>query len=349
MVELEFHNPKISVVMPVYKGDEYLSEAVDSILNQTFSDFEFIIICDNPTNETKDILEKYQQSDSRIHVYYQERQGLVKSLNMGLEFARGKYIARMDADDISLPERLQIQYDFLETKPNIGLCGTWIENFGQKSGIHQLPITNEDIKSKIFFGYAIAHPSVMIRKEIIDGAGGYNSHFNYIEDYELWTRICDITEVYNIPKILLQRRVHGGNITIGKQEKQFRLMREVHRRLILKIGINPTEYEQNLHEYIYKGQLSNLYSLDDAESWLLKIILANKGKRIYPEPAFSRTVEKYFYQTIMNLNSSLYGKYKKIIFSQIYKEAKYSPIPIIKRLARLTIFNVKKVFYQKLG
>lgn len=341
MTEVEFRNPKISVIMPVYKGDEYLSEAVDSILNQTFSDFEFIIICDNPTNETKDILDKYQQSDSRIHVFYQEQQGLANSLNKGITLAEGKYIARMDADDISLPERLQIQYDFLETNSNIGLCGTWIENFGQKSGIHQLPITNEDIKSKIFFGYAIAHPSVMIRKEKIDGAGGYNSHFNYIEDYELWTRICDVTEVYNIPKILLKRRVHGGNITIEKRDMQLNLLKEVHKHLLMKIGIRPTEGEQNLHEIICNGSYQDQYSLDDIESWLCKIIHANIEKKVYSEPEFSRTVEKYFFQILKKSYLPIIHKYKRVFRSDIYKQARLGHNIFIKHLTDLLINHFK--------
>ena len=109
------HPPKISVLMPIYKGDEYLSAAVDSILNQTFSDFEFIIICDDPTEKTRQILDKYKQSDSRIRVYYQEREGLVNSLNRGCSLAQGEYIARMDADDISLPERFEKQVKFLDS------------------------------------------------------------------------------------------------------------------------------------------------------------------------------------------------------------------------------------------
>lgn len=205
--------------MPVYKGDKYLSKAVDSILDQTFSDFEFIIICDDPTPETKEILNKYQQSDSRIHVYYQERQGLVNSLNMGISLAKGEYIARMDADDISLPRRFEKQIEFLRNNPEIQLVGSdleFIDNKGNKiieMKTPTIPTKPGLIKWNLFFQCCIYHPTIMTRKSVIERAGGYSPDYIHAEDYELWLRLSESVKLANLPDILLKLRKHENNIS----------------------------------------------------------------------------------------------------------------------------------------
>lgn len=218
------HQPKVSVVMPVYKGDVYLSEAVESILNQTFPDFEFIIICDDPTDTTRQVLDKYQQSDSRIKIYYQKREGLINSLNRGFSLARGEYIARMDADDVSLPERFAKQVQYLEKHPEIGIVGSFcwlIDENGHQYGILRVPINDLEIRWTSLLGSPFAHPVVMIRRDIIMQYNlFYDDEWKFVEDYELWIRMLEYTHGVNFIDPLLKYRVHFNQTTNKHREIQ---------------------------------------------------------------------------------------------------------------------------------
>lgn len=156
--------PVVSVLMSVYNCEEYLREAVDSILNQTFMDFEFIIIDDGSTDSTAAILAEYERKFTRLCIHHQTNQGVIASLNMGLELAQGKYIARMDADNVSLPERLAKQVDFLETHPEIGVLGTGaqiMDGYGNTSQTVQFPTQHGVLRRCLCFFNPIVHPTVM--------------------------------------------------------------------------------------------------------------------------------------------------------------------------------------------
>lgn len=295
--------PKVSVVMPVYKGDDYLSEAVDSILNQTFSDFEFIIICDNPTEKTEDMLNKYRQEDSRMKIYYQERQGLVNSLNRGFSLAQGEYIARMDADDISLPDRLEKQVKFMTENLEIGICGAWIKRIGQPpSYVWKVPCDYESIKSRMLFEPVIAHPSIIARKEIfLKKELAYMQDETYAEDYGLWVRAAKEIKLANMPEILMYYRIHTST---SNKEKQRIVANNIRFAQIKELGINPTKEELEIHEALsyYEVGLSRKL-IPEVSSWLEKLLNANCIMKIYPEPAFSATLAYYWYHAC---NSSTY-------------------------------------------
>ena len=210
--------------MSVYnEPEEWLRESIDSILNQTFSDFEFIIINDNPERELNcKVLNDYQKQDERIVVVENEYNiGLTKSLNKGLEIAKGKYIARMDADDISLPERLKKQVGFMESHAQIGVCGASILCFGRRNQKQFYPENDKDCF--IFQRSPFAHPTVMIRNCVLkSGNYFYNSEFRYAQDYELWSRLSKVTCFHNLPEILLKYRVTDAQLTSKHyREQQF--------------------------------------------------------------------------------------------------------------------------------
>jgi glycosyltransferase involved in cell wall biosynthesis len=292
--------PKISVVMPVYKGDEYLSEAVDSILNQTFSDFEFIIICDDPTNETRCILDKYQQNDSRMKIYYQERQGLVNSLNRGISLAKGEYIARMDADDVSLPTRFEKQVEFMDNNPEIGISGTWVKLIGKAPEfVLKHPCDHETIQSSMLFFCTIAHPSVILRRETFCKNGlCYNQDETYAEDYGLWVRAATVLRFANIPQLHLYYRMHDSNTNVTIQKE---VSGNIRLSQIRQLCINPTKVEFETHEalscYIFE---SNKDFISNAKSWLEKLQYANSRVKIYPEPAFSSVLANYWHSVCCN-------------------------------------------------
>lgn len=203
--------------MPVYDTEKYLGEAIESILNQTFRDFEFIIISEDSSSITRALLDHYRNQDARIKVYHQERQGLIASRNMGCELARGEYIALMDADDVSLPDRLERQLSFMDDHPSVGVCGSWaeiIDSNGNLIGKFCPPTSTALIKWNLTFYCGIANPSAIFRRESIKNLGFYHKDCLYCEDYDLWVRAMNHFEFANIPEFLLKLRKHGQNVTL---------------------------------------------------------------------------------------------------------------------------------------
>jgi glycosyltransferase involved in cell wall biosynthesis len=214
--------PLVSVVMSVYNGERFLREALDSILKQSFRDFEFIIIDDGSDDGSPTILNSYQMVDPRIRVSRQRNRGLIESLNVGCQLACGKYIARMDADDIAIPDRLSRQIEFMETYPKVGVLGGSVEmmdSAGRALGIGRNPLTNIEIHT-IFPGCAFWHPTVMMRTSAFRLTGGYRRVTVDAEDHDLWWRMADRCELANLPDVLLRYRVHPDQISLRKCKQQ---------------------------------------------------------------------------------------------------------------------------------
>lgn len=216
-------SPKITVLMSVYNGEKYIKEAIDSILFQTFKDFEFLIINDGSTDRTAEIIRSY--SDPRIKIHKnKENFGLTKSLNIGLKLARGEYIARQDADDVSIPERLEKELDFLETHKDYAVVGTFVKIMNENSKIIHLlerPVEGTKIREFLKIDNCISHGSTMIRMESFYDVGSYDESIERSQDYELWLRISKKYRMANIPEYLYIWRNHKDNIEAkykGEQE-----------------------------------------------------------------------------------------------------------------------------------
>ncbi len=210
--------------MSVYNGERYLRDAIESILDQTFTDFEFIIVNDGSKDSTQEILQEFARHDSRFMIVHNEPNlGLTRSLNVGLRLAGGKYVARQDADDISLRNRLELQVRFLEEHPEVGVVGTWavyIDEEGQKVGGWRTPTHSDLVRWSLLFGNVLAHASVMIRRSVLQGGMEYRSEVQYAQDYDLWSRLSARTELRNLPEPLLLRRVHSRMIGTQQFESQ---------------------------------------------------------------------------------------------------------------------------------
>lgn len=180
-------HPLISVVLPVYNAGEFMREAVHSILAQTCSDFELIALNDGSTDGSQKILEDFRKLDPRIRLISRENRGLAETLNEGIDLARGKWIARMDADDIALPQRFARQLQWLE-ETGADICGSWIKLFGTPDGrILKHAQTDEAVKMELLFGAPFAHPSVMMKRDAARQLG-YDKSWEKCEDYDLWER-----------------------------------------------------------------------------------------------------------------------------------------------------------------
>ncbi len=205
---------KLSVVMPVYNTKKvFLCESIESILNQTYYDFEFIIINDGSTDDNvENVILSYK--DNRIKYIKQENSGIVKSLNNGFTLAKGEYIARMDADDIAMPNRFEKQIEFLDTHNNISICGSNIEIFRQNSSkIRKYPENPKILE--LLKECCICHPSVMLRKKDFEKYALEYTNEYLCEDYDLWTRAIKFLNFYNIQEPLLRYRIHENNLSLS--------------------------------------------------------------------------------------------------------------------------------------
>jgi hypothetical protein len=210
--------------MSVFNGARFLREAVDSVLGQSFRDFEFIIINDGSTDGSAVILDAYQCSDSRVHVLHQENKGLVASLNRGGALARGTYIARMDADDVALPDRLSRQVTFMERHPEVGAVGGAvhiIDTSGQIAGGLRFPTRDREIRRMLAAGEcALCHPTVVMRAPLLKSLGGYRAAIVDAEDYDLWLRMADHAQLRNLDAQVLSYRRHGAQVSLTRFRRQ---------------------------------------------------------------------------------------------------------------------------------
>lgn len=245
--------------MSIYsEEEEWIRESIDSILNQTFSDFEFIIINDNPNRDkNKSLLAEYTQIDNRIIIITNEENiGLTKSLNKGLRIAKGKYIARMDADDISLPTRFQKQVDFLYNNPEYIVCGTNISYFGEtKMFLYSdwIKLDNDAIKAQLIFNSCFAHPTVMIRRDILLNHNiFYDENYKQAQDYRLWEQLYNLGKYKNLEEKLLKYRISFNQVSNKNNSNQIFLGQKIRRRIIQKWlnSINILCDDNNLEKYI---------------------------------------------------------------------------------------------------
>jgi glycosyltransferase involved in cell wall biosynthesis len=210
-------DPKISVVMPVNNGERWLAEAIESVLAQTFTAFELIVVDDGSTDASPDVIAAMSARDGRIHAVRQpQRHGLVSALNQALALARAPLLARLDADDIALPERLERQARCFDEQPRLILLGTWAEKIdesGRGIGLVRRETQSERLITLLRKSNPFVHSSVMMRTMLVKKLGGYREAFLGAEDVDLWLRLSEHGAVANLPQALVRYRVHGGNVT----------------------------------------------------------------------------------------------------------------------------------------
>lgn len=236
--------PKVSVLMSVYNDQKYLGEAVRSILSQTLTDFEFIIFDDGSTDGSSKILDDFAASDCRIKIIHQANIGLTKTLGKGIELAEGEYVARMDADDIAMPERLMKQVKYLDDDPQVVLVSSFakvIDGPGNEIGEHRPATTHERIRKLSFFSGQLCHPAAMFRKQEVLSLGGYDEDMRYAQDADLWFRVMKKYRVANIPEYLLKWRKTPEGIGAVKYKEQLAFAQKAKARAI-KSGLYPKYY-----------------------------------------------------------------------------------------------------------
>ncbi len=217
--------PRISVLMAVRDGLPYLREALDSILTQSRTDFEFLVIDDGSADGSREMAEEI--GDPRIRVLINERNlGLTRSLNLGLRAAQGEYLARQDADDVSLPQRLEVQADYLDRNPEVGLTACSVEYMDSEGGtecVDARGLSAGVLRWHLLFGNEIPHSGVMFRRREVLDLGGYDESLPFAQDYELWSRLSRRTDLVRLERVLLRYRRHQGALSATRKEEQYRI------------------------------------------------------------------------------------------------------------------------------
>ncbi len=303
------NNPKVTVLMPVYNGERFLKEAIESILTQTFTDFEFLIINDGSTDKSIDIIMSYNDPRIRL-IHNEENLKLIASLNKGINLAKGKYIARMDCDDISMPSRLEKEVEFLDNNYEYGLVGTWfnvINADGQE--LYKVTHPTEDSMIKLFLtvNCPLAHGSIMGRTELFRKNLYGSEQYFAIEDYELWTRLAAITKIYNIPEYLFKYRVYGESFSDTKLEAMAKQTEQLGRQVFSN---NKKIYISIINDGLINNDLKN----------------ENKEIKKYIGEWINRFVERLIYVNEYGMAFKLYlksvnnygFKYKKLCKNAIY-------------------------------
>jgi glycosyltransferase involved in cell wall biosynthesis len=215
--------PLISVVMVTCNVERFLAESIESILAQTFSNFEFIIVDFGSTDKSKAIAQSYAEKDPRIRVHEIRTCGLAEARNAGCFLAQGRYIAIMDADDISLPDRLRWEFDFMESHPEVGFVGgatEWIDATGRSLRIESFPTADHELRMTLAAGCSVCQPTVLIRREAFVLAGGYRPAFVLGEDYDLWLRLVERWQCANLRQVVLKYRSHPFQVQLRKVKHQ---------------------------------------------------------------------------------------------------------------------------------
>ena len=246
IVEMSYA-PTISLVMSVYNAGRFLRPAMESVLAQTFGDVEYVVIDDGSSDESPKVLREYAERDARIRLTVRGNKGLTATLNEALGQARGEFIARMDCDDISKPDRFEKQLAAMRADPSLVCVGGHFELIDEKGRLLtrlRPPGDDAAIQKLLLAGHtAICHPAAMIRREALSRVGNYDPYFKTTQDLDLWLRLGEVGRLGNIPEVVLQFRQHGGSVSETKREEQRRFGREAVERAWKRRGITDGTFE----------------------------------------------------------------------------------------------------------
>lgn len=295
--------PLVSVVMSVYNGEKYLGEAIKSVLNQSYSNFEFIIVNDGSADKSLSIIQSY--TDKRIVlIENKENKGLIYSLNKGLEIAKGEYIARMDADDICLPERFKWQVKEFQENPNAMIVGS--DYYLLKGGKNTYIKNSNDSdfqKAILLFTPCFCHPTVMIKNVFKERNIYYDRDFLHAEDYKLWTDLYVFGEYLNVSRPLLKYRHHSSQISNQKNESQLAISKQIRKNYLNKLNFKLSEKQFEVLNVIGNNTfIKGFDQLKEIESCLLHLKDENIINSAFNEISFHKFLYKFWLDSCGNTN-----------------------------------------------
>ncbi len=321
-------SPLVSIIMPVYNGESFLKEAIDSIVTQTYTNWELIVVNDGSTDGSRDIVLSY--TDPRIQLHdNEENLGIISTKNKAIDIAKGKYIASLDADDIALPTRLAKQVEYFETHSDCGLVATLhqeIDGNGKRGQVSLFPTSNRDVHSYLLLANCICHSSTMLRADLMKELK-YIPGFHVAEDYEMWDRITNTHFIANIPEVLTLYRVHGNNISITKKSLMFETVKTLSKRMLnnIKIEFTPRQHDLHCDLVSFSNELTkDKKSFDEMEEWVISFLNQMKARKGYnPQLIYKIMAERYI------VACAKHKRYVKLFFNKIMKESPSAYLNIV--------------------
>lgn len=310
--------PLVTVLMPVYNCEKHLKDAIDSILNQTYSNFHFLIINDGSTDQSESIIFSYQ--DERIrYIKNEENIQLIDSLNKGLDLISTKYIARMDADDIAHPHRLQKQVEYLEMNSNCVVCGSFYQFIGESEEMIQLPVFSDQIKFQLLHFNSFCHPSTVLRTSVLkNNKIQYHKDFKHAEDYFLWTELALKGDFYNLPEVLLFYRKHDSQISQLHQKHQKDIELSIQTNYLNKLTEFHNESSTTIALLHYlqdeKKEIHSMKLLEVINHFFVK----NKSLKVFSNQFLKNRLRSTIHNLILSSESMSLREYIKIKRSIFY-------------------------------
>jgi len=331
------NSPMVSVIMPVYNAELFLNQTIDSILNQDFKDFEFLICDDCSTDKSLSVINSY--SDERIILLENKvNKGYIETLNSLIKISKGKYVARQDNDDISVSSRLRIQFNFMELNLDHAMCGGKINTFGKKNKINFAPVNHEEISAYFLFRNPFNHPTVFIRRKILNNKIKYNKNFFPAEDYELWFKISQKNLVANIDEVLLFYRIHEKNTSKIHENLQLKSSLKI-RKIIFKNYFDYDLNDSNNHifEKINYNEKFDLNSLYNCMKLMNEILNINSIHKKINHKILLNTIMFFWFKTCFFIND--FSMFKKVV---IFIK------PSFVSFKNLTLFLFSQIFYKSI-
>jgi glycosyltransferase involved in cell wall biosynthesis len=336
---------QVSVIMSAFNAEKYIGEAIGSILAQTYPSFECIIINDGSTDTTEEIIKSF--SDNRlVYIKNNNNLGLIESLNKGILLAKGNYIARMDADDIALPERLQEQVALFDQKKDAMVVGS---DYYLLTGNKLKYVRNENdstyLKTTLLFSTCFAHPTVMIKNVFKAQGILYDTSSLHAEDYKLWTELALLGEFYNVNKPLLKYREHANQISVQHHEAQLQISEKIRRDYLNKLGIKFSEEQFKIHNIVGNNRvIHSLEVLKSIENWLVYLKQQQTGLEKLPTESFDKALHKFWIDSCgyTSLGLKAYYCYRNSELSNLHKTTTLQLIKLfVKCLVRKYAFSYR--------
>lgn len=343
--------PRASAIMPVYNRENYIKKAIDSVLNQTCKDFEFIIIDDGSTDRTVEIIKSYQ--DPRIKLYLNEtNQGGGYSRNRAIDLAGGEYIINVDSDDINLPERFAKQIAYMDSHHEVGICGTWVKTIGEVEGqLWRCAVKPDIVHCRTLFEAVLCHPSTILRREFLDRYSlRYDIELKRAQDWDLYCRGARHFQIANIPEVLLYYTWRNYPKNLSDEEllsQRYYYFYEIDKRNFKALNLQPIEDEMLIHR-----RLGNLELKKDrdfvvaANKWLNKLLSANQIARIYPQSTFHQVLAGYWLEVCTYASDSPMQTWKQFFDSPYLEVSSLTWIDkariLGKKLVKQLYFSLKK-------
>jgi len=327
----------VSVILPVYNASHYLKDAVESILNQTYTNFEFIIINDGSTDSCCDFLKFLD--DKRIKfINHDINRGIIITLNEAIQISRGEYIVRMDSDDISYPDRIKVLVNYMNAHPQTGVAGSYT-NLTGKTLYYTKYLTSDEIKARLLFDNIFSHPTMIFRKSVfIENGIFYNEKYIHAEDYGLWMELLDKTDYGIIPVPLLKYGIHQNQISNVYRKEQICSVGLIQSRIFNKMNLTLNEKEIELHKKIFfKNYDISPDFFKSAEQWLLKLRRYNAISKTFNDTGFNHITSWVWFEIATHLVSQCICNLKIFKASPLFNPEVYSKVLFLK-------YRIKSLF-----